>query len=37
MSDHLTGSTCIELVRVVLRGPIYDAFVAALPELASGG
>ncbi|MEO8511502.1 MAG: macro domain-containing protein [Chloroflexota bacterium] len=33
--DHLAGSTGIELVRFVLRGSIYDAFVVALSELAS--
>jgi O-acetyl-ADP-ribose deacetylase (regulator of RNase III) len=35
--DHLAGATGIELVRFVLRGSIYDAFVVALSELASPG
>jgi O-acetyl-ADP-ribose deacetylase (regulator of RNase III) len=35
--DHLAGTTGIELVRFVLRGSIYDAFVVALSEVASAG
>lgn len=31
--DHLRGETGIELVRFVLRGPIYEVFVAVLSEL----
>lgn len=35
--DHLAGETGLELVRFVLRGTIYDDFVAALSEIVGSG
>ena len=37
VADHLAGETGVELVRFVLRGSVYDAFVVALSELAAAG